>query len=198
MPYATSGKRLLDLLLLIFLLPLAFPAGIFVWGILLLQTGKPFFTQVRIGLHEKPFRLYKFRTMNEKQDKNGNLLSDNQRLTSTGLFFRKYSLDELPQLLNVLKGDMSLIGPRPLLPQYLPLYDANQRKRHLVRPGITGLAQVNGRNNVPWQERFAWDIQYAETVSLRTDLQILSLTFIKLFTSSAIHGDVLSQKFSGN
>lgn len=137
------------------------------------NNGKPFFFQVRPGKNEQLFKIIKFKTMNDKKDSEGNLLPDAQRLTKVGSFVRKTSLDEIPQLLNIIKGDMSLIGPRPLLPKYLPFYTDKERVRHSVRPGITGLAQVNGRNTVAWDERLAFDIQYVENISFLMDASII-------------------------
>ncbi len=162
--------------------------------------GKPFFFQVRPGKNEKLFKIIKFKTMNEKKDEQGNLLSDAERLTKVGAFVRKTSLDEIPQLLNVIKGDMSLIGPRPLLPRYLPLYNDEQRKRHNVRPGITGWAQINGRNAISWQQKFEYDVWYVENVSFMLDLKILLLTVKKVFVSEGIsqEGQATMEEFKGN
>src|SRR5690606_9289214 len=134
--------------------------------------GSPLFLQWRPGKHERLFRIIKFKTMNDERDSNGQLLSDAERLTTIGKWVRKTSLDELPQLINVLKGDMSLVGPRPLLIEYLPLYNEFQRQRHNLRPGITGWAQVNGRNNISWQEKFQYDIEYVEKCSFLFDIKI--------------------------
>ena len=138
--------------------------------------GNPFFTQQRPGKDEKIFKLIKFRTMTNAKDKDGNLLPDADRLTKYGEFLRNTSLDELPELINILKGDMSVIGPRPLLVQYLPYYTEVERHRHDVRPGLSGLAQVNGRNNVTWEEKFAWDVKYVEEMNLILDIEILCKT----------------------
>ena len=138
--------------------------------------GNPFFTQDRPGKDEKIFKLIKFRTMTNAKDKDGNLLPDADRLTKYGEFLRNTSLDELPELINILKGDMSVIGPRPLLVQYLPYYTEVERHRHDVRPGLSGLAQVNGRNNVTWEEKFAWDVKYVENMNLILDIEILCKT----------------------
>lgn len=138
--------------------------------------GNPFFTQQRPGKNEKIFKLIKFRTMTNAKDKDGNLLPDADRLTKYGEFLRNTSLDELPELINILKGDMSVIGPRPLLVQYLPYYTEVERHRHDVRPGLSGLAQVNGRNNVTWEEKFAWDVKYVENMNLILDIKILCKT----------------------
>lgn len=138
--------------------------------------GNPFFTQKRPGKDEKIFKLVKFRTMTDAKDENGELLSDAERLTKYGKFLRNTSLDELPELFNILKGDMSVIGPRPLLVQYLPYYNEEERHRHDVRPGLTGWAQVNGRNNITWEEKFAWDVKYVNEMNLILDIKILFQT----------------------
>lgn len=156
-------------------------------GLFFVNQGKPFFFQTRPGKDEKLFRIVKFKTMNDKKDANGNLLSDAERLTAIGSFVRKTSLDEIPQLINVLKGDMSLIGPRPMLPEYLPLYSEKHKKRHNVKPGITGLAQVKGRNTMKFSERFDNDVYYVENLSVILDIKILLLTVKSvLFKSSTI------------
>jgi Sugar transferases involved in lipopolysaccharide synthesis len=165
-----------------------------------IKLGRPvLYRQVRPGLHEKPFVLYKFRTMADLRDERGNPLPDAERLTPFGRKLRTLSLDELPQLFNVLKGDLSLVGPRPLLMEYLPLYTEDQRQRHLVRPGITGWAQVNGRNAVSWEERFAMDVWYVRNRSMLLDLKILLLTFLRLFKPVGIHqpGRATMDRFTG-
>src|SRR5690606_20333430 len=161
--------------------------------------GKPFFFQQRPGKNEKIFNIVKFRTMNDKKDKDGNLLPDAERLTSIGSFVRKNSLDEIPQLINVLKGEMSLIGPRPLRTHYLPLYTKEQKKRHNVRPGITGWAQVNGRNAISWTKKFEYDIWYVENLSFLLDLKIIVLTFKKIILREGIsqEGQATVEKFTG-
>jgi sugar transferase EpsL len=152
--------------------------------------GTPvFFIQQRPGLHGKPFNLYKFRTMTNELDSNGILLPDDRRLTSFGKFLRRTSLDELPELINVLKGEMSLVGPRPLLIEYLPRYSPEQARRHEVRPGITGWAQVNGRNALSWEEKFKLDVWYVDNHSLPLDLRILCMTFAKAFRQEGISRD---------
>jgi sugar transferase EpsL len=152
------------------------------------KIGSPvLFKQQRPGLQEKPFILFKFRTMTNYRDSRGNLLPDHLRLTKLGKFLRKYSLDELTQLVNVLKGDISLVGPRPLLMEYLPLYNEKQKKRHLVRPGITGWAQVNGRNTISWEEKFELDIWYVENQNFLLDLKIIFLTLFKVIRSEGIN-----------
>lgn len=163
--------------------------------------GSPlFFTQQRPGLHERSFYLLKFRTMSHIYDENGKLLPDHLRLTHLGKFLRKYSLDELPQLLNVLKGDMSLVGPRPLLVEYLPLYTEEQKLRHHTKPGMTGWAQINGRNAISWEERFALDRWYVENQSLKLDMKILALTIYKVIKKDGITqiNHATTEKFTGS
>ena len=162
--------------------------------------GDVFFVQKRPGKNEDIFQILKFKTMNDKKDEHGNLLSDEKRLTPVGKFIRKTSLDELPQLLNVLKGEMSLIGPRPLLVSYLPLYNNTQKKRHLVRPGITGWAQVNGRNAIAWDKKFEYDVWYVENLSFWLDLKIILLTVQKVLKSDGISSDssATMEVFTGN
>lgn len=162
--------------------------------------GNPFFFQQRPGKNERIFRIIKFRTMSNKKDANGNLLPDSERLTTIGKIIRSSSLDEIPQLINVVKGDMSLIGPRPLLPEYLPLYSKEQRKRHLVRPGITGWAQVNGRNSLSWQKKFEMDVWYVKNLNFFLDLKILFLTIKKVLVSEGINaqGQATTERFKGN
>ncbi|RFS17231.1 sugar transferase [Emticicia sp. C21] len=162
--------------------------------------GYPFFFQLRPGKDEKVFKLIKFKTMNDKRDEKGELLSDSERITKIGRIIRKTSLDEFPQLINVLKGDMSLIGPRPLLIDYLALYNQAQKKRHLIKPGITGWAQVNGRNNISWTQKFEYDIWYVENISLKLDLRIALLTLKKVLKSEGINSSPTTtmEKFTGN
>lgn len=159
----------------------------------------PFFLQNRPGKNEIIFRVIKFKSMNEKKALNGKLLPDKERLTKFGAFIRKTSLDEIPQLLNVLKGDMSLIGPRPLLPEYLPLYNSEQKKRHNVKPGITGWAQINGRNQISWKKKFELDVYYVHNISLKLDIKIFFRTFIKLFKREEISAinHVTTSSFNG-
>ena len=164
------------------------------------KLGSPvIFKQQRPGIHGKPFYVYKFRTMTDKRDAEGNLLPDNVRLTKTGKFIRKLSLDELPQLFNVLKGDISLVGPRPLLMEYLPLYTKEQARRHDVKPGITGWAQVNGRNAISWEEKFDLDVWYVDHQSFWLDIKILFMTVLKVFKSEGINqdGQATIEKFKG-
>lgn len=151
------------------------------------NNGRPFFYQERPGKNEKIFKIIKFKTMNDKIDSNGALLPPEQRITKIGGFIRKYSLDEIPQLFNVIKGEMSLIGPRPLLIRYLPHYNTFQKQRHNIKPGITGWAQVNGRNTISWEEKFECDVHYANNISLKFDLNILLLTAKKLFNTEGIY-----------
>ncbi len=159
-----------------------------------------FFLQDRPGKDEKIFKVIKFKTMNDRRDENGNLLPDNERLTTIGRWIRSLSLDEIPQLINVLKGDMSLIGPRPLLVQYLPLYDEVQRRRHEVRPGITGWAQVNGRNVISWEQKFDYDVWYVDHLSLSLDFKILLKTVEKVFKREGINSQdsATMEPFKGN
>ena len=173
---------------------------IVVVGLYLANNGKPFFFQSRPGKDGRVFRIIKFKTMNDKKDAQGNLLSDADRLTPIGAFVRKTSLDEIPQLINVLKGDMSLIGPRPLLVQYLPLYNEFQKRRHEVRPGITGWAQVNGRNAISWDQKFKYDVWYVDHVSFLLDLKIFFLTIKKVFVREGIsaEGQAPMEAFKGN
>ncbi|MDI9257694.1 sugar transferase [Flavobacterium sedimenticola] len=186
--YKKYIKRGLDFLIALIGLLVASPVLWVVWLILLLQNnGKPFFFQVRPGKDQKAFTIIKFKTMNDKKNADGQLLSDKERITVFGKWIRKLSIDELPQLINVLKGDMSLVGPRPLLFKYIPLYSEEQNKRHLVRPGITGWAQVNGRNSISWTKKFALDVYYVEHVSLALDLKILWLTVLKVLKTEGIN-----------
>jgi lipopolysaccharide/colanic/teichoic acid biosynthesis glycosyltransferase len=186
--YKYFFKRLLDLLASLFIFILAFPVFIIVFLVLLYSnSGKPFFFQSRPGKNEKIFRIIKFKTMNDKKDADGNLLPDAERTTAMGSFVRKTSLDEIPQLLNVIKGDMSLIGPRPLLVKYLPLYNEEQRKRHNVKPGITGWAQINGRNAISWGEKFKYDVYYVNNLSFVLDFKIILLTIKKVLFRDGVN-----------
>ncbi|GGI46053.1 putative sugar transferase EpsL [Paenibacillus marchantiophytorum] len=194
-------KRLFDLLIAVPLFILFLPIIGIVAVLVRYKLGSPvIFKQMRPGLHEKPINLYKFRTMTDERDSEGVLLPDSIRLTPFGKLLRKYSLDELLQLVNVIQGDLSLVGPRPLLMDYLPLYTEEQAKRHLVRPGITGWAQVNGRNQISWEDKFKLDVWYVEKQSLLLDLKILALTVMKVLRSDGIsHGNhVTMEKFSGS
>lgn len=170
--------------------------------VILFITSKdsPFYLQPRIGKDDRIFKVIKLKTMNEVKDKNGQLLPDNERITSVGRFLRKTSLDELPQLFNVIKGDMSFVGPRPLLVEYLPLYNDLQKRRHEVRPGITGWAQVNGRNAISWEQKFEYDVWYVENLSFLLDMKIILLTINKVFKREGISSgtSVTMERFLGN
>lgn len=185
--YAKCLKRVLDFLLSLFALALLSPVLLILVlvGALALR-GNPFFTQERPGKNERIFKLIKFRTMTAQKDADGNLLPDEQRLTGYGRFLRKTSLDELPELVNILVGHMSIVGPRPLLVRYLPLYSERQRHRHDVRPGLTGLAQVKGRNGISFEQRFELDLEYIQTLSFRTDARIVLETVKTVFKREGI------------
>lgn len=193
-------KRLLDFIISLISLICLSPVILIVAYLIRKKLGSPIiFTQPRPGLNGKVFDVYKFRTMTDSRDENGELLPDEIRLTKFGQLLRKLSLDELPQLVNVLKGDMGFVGPRPLLVEYLPLYNERQAKRHNVRPGITGWAQVNGRNAISWEQKFEYDVWYVENQSLWLDLKILLLTVKKVFVSEGIsaEGQATMTKFTG-
>lgn len=199
--YKLVFKRFLDFIIALLGLILLSPIFLLVTLCLIISNqGKPFFFQDRPGKDERVFKIIKFKTMNDKKDANGNLLSDAERLTKIGNIVRKTSLDEIPQLINVLKGDMSLIGPRPLRTYYLPLYNVEQKKRHLVRPGITGWAQVNGRNAISWTRKFELDVYYVNNMSFWLDLKILFLTIKKVFIREGIsqEGQATVEPFNGN
>ena len=199
--YRFFFKRFIDLLVALMGLIIISPIFILVLiGLTITNAGKPFFFQKRPGKNGKVFNIIKFKTMNDKRGKTGDLLPDSERLTKIGSFVRKTSLDELPQLLNVLKGDMSLIGPRPLLVQYLPLYNEHQSRRHEVRPGITGWAQVNGRNAISWKQKFDYDVWYVDHLSFSLDLKILYLTVLKVVKRDGIsqEGQATMEAFKGN
>ncbi|SJZ81240.1 Sugar transferase involved in LPS biosynthesis (colanic, teichoic acid) [Chitinophaga eiseniae] len=200
MLYRSFLKRWLDMLVAFTALLLLSPVFIVVTVLLFIaNSGKPFFLQPRPGLKGRVFRVIKYKTMNDKKAPDGNLLPDEARLTAVGKFVRKTSLDEIPQLINVLKGDMSLIGPRPLLVDYLELYSPQQARRHEVRPGITGWAQVNGRNAISWTQKFERDVWYVDHLSFQLDVKILFMTVIKVFKSEGISqaGHVSSERFTG-
>ncbi|MDR2085176.1 MAG: sugar transferase [Bacteroidales bacterium] len=199
--YKHFFKRFLDFFLSLIGFIIISPFFVIITVLLLFaNNGKPFFIQKRPGKNEKIFKIIKFKTMNDKKDKNGNLLPDKDRLTKVGNFIRKTSLDEIPQLLNVIKGDMSLVGPRPLIPEYIPLYNPEQKRRHDVRPGITGWAQVNGRNAISWKQKFEYDIWYVDNISFKLDIKILFLTIKKIFLKEGIskEGEVTTVAFNGN
>lgn len=194
-------KRLLDLFGALLGLILFLPILLVVSAMIRWQIGPPIlFRQTRPGLHGRPFQMVKFRTMRDVMDRDGNPLPDADRLTPLGRFLRAASLDELPELWNVLKGDMSLVGPRPLLIEYLPLYSPEQARRHKVRPGITGWAQVNGRNAISWEEKFALDVWYVDNRSIALDLRILWLTIIKVVRREGISagGEATMPRFTGS
>lgn len=199
--YKVFFKYILDIMISFVGIIILCPLFLIVLLILIVvNRGNPFFFQKRPGRNEKIFMLIKFRTMNDKKDSEGNYLPDIERLTKIGKIIRKTSLDEIPQLINVIKGDMSLIGPRPLLIQYLPLYNSFQKRRHEVRPGITGWAQVNGRNAISWEEKFEYDVWYIENLSFLLDVKILAMTVMKVFKGEGISqkGHVTMEKFTGS
>jgi undecaprenyl phosphate N,N'-diacetylbacillosamine 1-phosphate transferase len=201
MIYRTVFKRIIDvvtaLICLIVLSPIIALVAIL---LCIANNGRPFFVQQRPGRYGKIFKVIKFKTMNDRKDASGNLLPDSVRLTRLGKFIRASSLDELPQLFNVLIGDMSLIGPRPLLVKYLPLYNAQQSRRHEVRPGITGWAQVNGRNAISWEQRFLLDVYYVDNLSFALDIKIVYLTGKKVLKREGINADATTtmKPFTGN
>lgn len=183
--YKNYIKRILDILLSLCGILILSPVYLILWILVRSKLGRPaLFTQERPGRKEKIFKLYKFRSMTDERDDNGRLLPDEIRLTRFGKILRSTSLDELPELFNILKGDMSLIGPRPLLVRYLPYYTKEERRRHDVRPGLTGLAQVNGRNALGWEDRFAFDLEYVDNCSFRMDLKVLGMTVGKVLKRS--------------
>ncbi|ETZ24555.1 sugar transferase [Pedobacter sp. V48] len=199
--YKNIIKPILDFILALIGFLLLSPVFIIVTLLLCItNSGAPFFFQERPGKHGRIFKVIKFKTMNDRKDREGKLLSDSDRLTGIGRFIRKTSLDEITQLINVIKGDMSLIGPRPLLPEYLPLYSEIQLRRHEVKPGITGWAQVNGRNAISWEQKFIYDVWYVDNISLILDAKIFWLTILKVVKSEGIsqEGHVTAQKFRGN
>jgi lipopolysaccharide/colanic/teichoic acid biosynthesis glycosyltransferase len=193
-------KRIFDLVLILLSFPLLFPVFIIVAILVKWKLGSPIlYSQVRPGLNAKPFKMFKFRSMTDARDESGELLSDAERLTKFGRLLRSTSLDELPELWNVVKGDMSLVGPRPLLMEYVPLYSEEQTRRHEVRPGITGWAQINGRNAISWDERFKLDVWYVTNRSLWLDLKIIFLTLKKVVVREGISadGEATMTKFTG-
>ena len=198
--YKKIIKPLFDILLALILIIIFSPVMIITAILIYLKMGKPIiFAQPRPGYRGKIFKIYKFRTMSDERDENGKLLPDEKRLKGIGRTIRSLSLDELPQLFNVLKGDMSFVGPRPLLVEYLELYNDEQKKRHDVKPGITGWAQVNGRNAISWEEKFRYDVKYVEKQSFLFDLKILFLTALKVFKKEGIsqQGNATMEKFNG-
>lgn len=200
MMYSSFFKRIIDFSIALIAFVVALPVFLLITIVLyLLNEGKPFFYQIRPGKNAALFTVIKFKTMNDKKNTQGELLPDHERLTPFGQFVRKTSLDEIPQLLNVIKGDMSLVGPRPLLVEYLPLYSKEQARRHAVRPGITGWAQVNGRNAISWEKKFELDVWYVEHLSWCLDLKIVFLTVYKVFKREGISSStsVTMEKFKG-
>lgn len=194
-------KRLFDILISLGLIIVLSPLFLVLLGAVYWKMGRPvIFTQLRPGLNGRPFKMYKFRTMTEERDSEGNLLPDEERLTPLGRFLRETSLDELPELFNVLKGDMSLVGPRPLLMQYLDRYAPEQARRHEVKPGITGWAQINGRNAITWEEKFVLDVWYVDNWSLWLDMKILAMTVVKVLKREGISaaGEATMPEFMGN
>lgn len=199
--YKNLIKPILDFILAFLLIIVFSPIILIVALLIKLKLGSPIlFTQERPGLNGKIFRIYKFRTMSDERDSKGDLLSDELRLKGFGKLIRKSSLDELPQLFNVLKGEMSFVGPRPLLVEYLKLYNQEQAKRHNVKPGITGWAQVNGRNAISWEEKFKLDVYYVEHISFMLDCKILYMTFFKVLKRKDISSNtnITMEKFTGN
>lgn len=199
--YSMIIKRPMDFLLSLLALIILSPVMLIVAILVKIKLGGPvLFKQERPGKNEKIFKMYKFRSMTQEKDEQGRLLPDDKRLTKFGKILRSTSLDELPGLFNILKGDMSIVGPRPLLVRYLPRYNEVQRKRHLVRPGLTGLAQVNGRNAITWEERFNLDIKYVEKVTFFKDLSIIIKTFFKVIRRKDVNSDthVTKEEFEGN
>lgn len=198
--YNSFFKRIFDFIIALFGLIILSPIFLVVFiGLMIVNQGKALFFQERPGKGEKVFKIIKFKSMNDKKNVDGNLLPDSERLTSLGAFVRKTSLDEIPQLINVLKGDMSIIGPRPLRTYYLPIYNAEQKRRHNVKPGITGWAQVNGRNAISWTKKFELDVYYVDHVSFKLDIKIFFLTIKKVFIREGIskEGHVTTERFNG-
>jgi len=201
MIYKRIIKLVFDFCFAFVLLSILMPIILVLLFFLFLQNnGSPFFSQIRPGKHGKLFTIYKLKTMRDTRSGSGELLSDNQRTTPIGGVIRKLSFDELPQLWNVLKGDMSFVGPRPLLPEYLPLYNKEQEKRHDVKPGITGWAQVNGRNTISWKQKFDYDLWYIQHQSFILDIKILGMTLTKVFKTKDVNatGQITMEPFNGN
>lgn len=199
--YQKYIKRLLDIILSLIAIIITLPIFLIVGILVLIFLGKPaIFRQKRPGKNEKIFTMYKFRTMSNKKDKDGNLLPNELRITKFGSFLRKTSLDEIPEFINILKGDMSFVGPRPLRVDYLPLYNKEQRHRHDIRPGLTGLAQVSGRNNITWSEKFKYDLDYISNITFLNDLKIILLTIEKVVLRKDIYSNnkEFSEKFTGD
>lgn len=200
-PYRRYFKRLLDLVCSLAAIIILSPILLLTALLVRIKLGSPvIFKQQRPGMNEKIFTLYKFRTMTDERDEKGELLPDEVRLTDFGKFLRASSLDELPELFNILKGDMSIVGPRPLLIEYLPLYNVHQRRRHEVRPGLTGWAQVNGRNAISWEEKFNYDVEYVDNLSFFLDVKIIFLTIMKVLKREGINqeGRATMEPFRGS
>ena len=198
--YAKYIKRMLDFILSLIALIVLSPLMIIIGILVRIKLGRPvIFKQKRPGKNEKIFTLYKFRTMTDEKDEQGNLLADEKRLTKFGKFLRSTSLDELPELWNILKGEMAIVGPRPLLVEYLPLYNEEQKHRHDIKPGLTGLAQISGRNAIQWEEKFKEDIEYVNNITFIQDKKIILKTFIKVFKKDGINqeGNATMKKFEG-
>lgn len=193
-------KRLCDLVLVSILLPVLFPLFLIIGVVIRLNSTQIFFKQTRIGKGNAPFTVFKFKTMSDELDSEGNLLPDHERITAIGNVIRLLSLDELPQFLNILIGDMSFVGPRPLLEDYLQLYTSDEIKRHCVLPGITGLAQVNGRNGLTWKEKFEFDIAYVQNFGFKQDILILIQTFFVILNRKGINSSINNTmpKYNGN
>lgn len=199
--YAKYVKRILDFTLSLLALIVLSPLMLIIYILVRIKLGKPaIFKQKRPGKDEKIFTLYKFRTMTDEKDEQGNLLPDEKRLTKFGKFLRSTSLDELPELINIIKGDMAIVGPRPLLVEYLEFYTEEERHRHDVRPGLTGLAQVSGRNNITWEEKFKQDNKYIKNITLINDIKIIIKTIGKVFKRDGIsqEGNATMEKFKGD
>lgn len=199
--YRNFFKQVIDVTISLLVFILLLPVFLIVTILLAIaNNGKPFFFQPRPGKNERIFKVIKFKTMNDRRDKNGELLPDADRLTAVGKFVRKTSLDEIPQLINVIKGDMSLVGPRPLLVDYLPLYNVEQKRRHNVRPGITGWAQVNGRNAISWEKKFQYDVWYVDNISLLLDIKICWMTVQKVIKTEGISSatSATMERFTGS
>lgn len=199
--YKNIFKRVFDFIIAFIGLVVSIPVFIFAGiSLLILNKGKVFFLQARPGKNGRIFKVVKFKTMTDEKDQKGDFLPDSQRLTKVGKFIRSTSLDEIPQLFNVLIGDMSIVGPRPLLVQYLPLYSPEQARRHKVKPGITGWAQVNGRNTISWQKKFEYDVWYVDHISLSLDVKIIYLTVINVLKKQGITSETSAtmEVFAGN
>lgn len=199
--YKKYIKRLLDIVLSLIAIIITLPIFLIIGILVLIFLGKPaIFRQKRPGKNEKIFTMYKFRTMSNKKDKDGNLLPNELRITKFGNFLRKTSLDEIPEFINILKGDMSFVGPRPLRADYLPLYNKEQKHRHDIRPGLTGLAQVSGRNNITWSEKFKYDLEYVNNITFQNDLKIVFLTIEKVILRKDIYSanKGFTEKFTGD